>query len=401
MAQISLHSTDKSQVVAAKSEKAARLFYIDHLRVALMILVVLHHVALVYGASLEGYYYVEPPFTSPLAFKALLLFAVVNQAWFMGAFFLLAGYFTPGSFDRKGMGAFVKDRLLRLGIPLVVFYFVLSPISFIGFWLMPSALTGITEPLTWQIFWRAYPDLIGLGPLWFVAMLLIFSFGYAIWRFVAGNQPARQSAMPGYLAVGIFILVLALASTLMRMVIPLGESWYQFPTLAYLPQYLSFFVLGAIASRKGWLKSLSGTMGFVGFLLAAITAVCLFPLAFSGQWFSLELTEVLDNAMGNGHWQSAIYALWDSAFAVGMSLALITLFRRFVNGRSGFGRFLSAHSYTVYIIHIPIVVFTAYALRNIELESLQKFGLASVVVVPICFIAAYLVRKIPFASKIL
>ncbi len=401
MAQISLHSTDKSQVVAAKSEKAARLFYIDHLRVALMILVVLHHVALVYGASLEGYYYVEPPFTSPLAFKALLIFALVNQAWFMGAFFLLSGYFTPGSFDRKGLGAFLKDRLLRLGIPLVVFYFVLSPISFIGFWLMPSVLTGITEPLTWQIFWRAYPDLIGLGPLWFVAMLLIFSFGYAIWRLVAGNQPARQSAMPGYLAVGIFILVLALASTLMRMVIPLGESWHQFPTLAYLPQYLSFFVLGAIASRKGWLKSLSGTMGFVGFVVAAVTAVFLFSLAFSGQMFSLELTEALDNAMGNGHWQSAIYALWDSAFAVGLTLGLITLFRRFVNSRNGFGRFLSQHSYTVYIIHIPIVVFVAHALRNIELESLQKFGLASIIIVPICFIAAYLVRKIPFASKIL
>jgi len=401
MAQISLHSTEESPVVVAKAEKASRLFYIDHLRSALIVLVVLHHVALVYGASLEGYYYVEPPFTSPLTFKALLLFAVVNQAWFMGAFFLLAGYFTPGSFDRKGLGAFLKDRLLRLGIPLVVFYFVLSPIAFIGYWLMPPSLTGITEPLTWEIFRSAYPDLIGLGPLWFVAMLLIFSFGYAIWRLLAGNRAARQSAMPGYLAVGIFILVLALASYLMRMVIPLGESWYQFPTLAYLPQYLSFFVLGAVASRKGWLKTLSGTMGFVGFLLAAVTAVFLFPLAISGQWFSLELTEALDNAMGNGHWQSAVYALWDSAFAVGLTLGLITLFRRFVNGRGGFGRFLSQQSYTVYIIHIPLVVFIAYALRNIELESLQKFGLASVIIVPVCFIAAYLVRKIPFASKIL
>ncbi|MAT98148.1 MAG: acyltransferase [Anaerolineaceae bacterium] len=401
MAQISLHSTDKTPVVVAKSEKASRLFYIDHLRSALIILVVLHHVALVYGASLEGYYYVEPPFTSPLAFKALLIFALVNQAWFMGAFFLLSGYFTPGSFDRKGMGAFLKDRLLRLGIPLLVFYFILSPISFIGFWLMPPALTGITEPLTWQIFWQAYPDLIGLGPLWFVAMLLIFSVGYAIWRAVLGKRTVTPSAMPGYLAVGIFIVVLALASTLMRMVIPLGESWYQFPTLAYLPQYLSFFVLGAVASRKEWLRTLSGTMGFVGFVVAGVTAVILFPLAFSGQWFSLELTEALDNAMGNGHWQSAVYALWDSAFAVGLSLGLITLFRRFVNGRGGFGRFLSVHSYTVYIIHMPIVVFMAYALRGIELESLQKFGLASVIIVPICFIAAYLVRKIPFASKIL
>ena len=87
MTQISLHATDKSPVAVAKKDTTSRLFYIDHLRVALMILVVLHHVALVYGASLEGYYYVEPPFTSPFAFKALLVFALVNQAWFMATFF--------------------------------------------------------------------------------------------------------------------------------------------------------------------------------------------------------------------------------------------------------------------------------------------------------------------------
>ena len=401
MTQISLHATDKSPVAVAKKDTISRLFYIDHLRVALMILVVLHHVALVYGASLAGYYYVEPPFTSPFAFKALLVFALVNQAWFMGAFFLLAGYFTPGSFERKGFGAFMMDRLLRLGIPLIIFYFVLSPIAFIGYWLMPTALTGITEPLTWQIFRQAYPNLIGLGPLWFVAMLLIFSVCYALWQAMTGNRGAKQSSMPGYLAIGLFIVALALASYLMRLVIPLGESWLQFPTLAYLPQYFSFFVLGAVASRKGWLRTLTGSMGVAGFVVAVITAVFLFPLAFSGQLFSLELTEALDNAMGNGHWQSAVYALWDSAFAVGLSLGMIVLFRRFVNGQGGFGRFLSAHSYTVYIIHIPIVVFIAYALRNIELESLQKFGLASMIIVPTCFMLAFLVRKIPYASKIL
>lgn len=93
--------------------KTSRLFFIDHMRAFLAILVVLHHVALVYGASVQGYYYVEPPFTDPQAFMTLIVFALVNQSWFMGAFFLLAGYFTPGSYDRKGPSSFLKDKLLR------------------------------------------------------------------------------------------------------------------------------------------------------------------------------------------------------------------------------------------------------------------------------------------------
>ena len=163
--------------VRATTGRASRLFFIDNLRTGLAVLVVLHHVALVYGAG-APFYYVEPPLTDPLAFVTLLVFVLVNQAWFMGAFFLLAGYFTPGSFDRKGPGSFLWDRLLRLGIPLVLFYFVLNPISGLGVYLMPTVLTGITTSPTWQV----YPELLGMGPMWFVAMLLIFSFGYAAWR---------------------------------------------------------------------------------------------------------------------------------------------------------------------------------------------------------------------------
>jgi glucan biosynthesis protein C len=394
----SLRPTEKSPVQAATG-RTSRLFFIDHLRAALAILVVLHHVALVYGASVEGFYYLEPPLTDPLAFLVLLVFALVNQAWFMGAFFLLAGYFTPGSFDRKGPGSFIKARLLRLGIPIILFVFVLNPVSRMGWWLMPASLTGITTPPTWQM----YPGLLGLGPLWFVAMLLIFDFGYAAWRMLTKNRTSSstsRSLVPSYLGIGVFILALTVASYLLRMVVPIGKSVSEFPTLAYLPQYLSFFLLGTVASRHDWFRTLPRSMGVVGFVAAVVAFVFLFPLAFSGRLFSLELT-ALTNAFGNGHWQSAVYALWDSIFAVGMVLGLIALFRRFFGEESRFGKFLSGHSYAVYVIHIPIVVFLAYALRGIDLESLLKFGMAAVIIVPTCFTVAYIVRKIPLASRVL
>jgi glucans biosynthesis protein C len=388
----------------AATGQTARLYFIDHWRAALAILVVLHHVALVYGASLPGYYYVEPPFTSPQAFVQLLAFVLVNQGWFMGAFFLLAGYFTPRSFDRKGTGSFLKDKLLRLGLPMVLFYFVLSPIAFIGYWLMPAELTGITAPLTWGGFWKAYPDLIGLGPLWFVAMLLVFNFGYAGWRGLTRDRKStsqQTGSVPSYIGIGIFILGLAGISYLWRMVVPLGKAVWQFPTLAYLPQYLSFFVVGIIASRRDWLRTLPNSMGVVGLMVALIAGIILFPLAFSGQLFSLELSGALDNSMGNGHWQSAVYALWDAIFAAGIFLGMIVIFRRFFNRPGWFGQFLAQQSYAVYIIHIPIIVFLAYALRGIAVGSLLKFGLASLVIVPVCFGVAALLRKIPGVSRII
>jgi glucan biosynthesis protein C len=382
----------------AATGRTSRLFFIDHLRAALVILVVLHHVALVYGAG-APFYYMEPPFTDPLAYIVMLVFVLFNQAWFMGALFLIAGYFTPGSFDRKGSGSFLKGRLIRLGIPLIIWIFIISPISSIGYWQMPAELTGITNPLTWQ----AYPFLLGLGVAWFIALLLIFNFGYAAWRWLTRKRTSSlmsDPAPPSYLGIGIFILALALVSYLLRIIIPMGKEVLDFPTISYLPQYLSFFILGTVAYRRNWFRTLPNSMGIVGFVTALVAGILLFPLALSGRLFSLELTEPA-GFVGNGTWESAVYALWDSIFAVGMILAAITFFRRFFSAERSLGTFLSQQSYAVYIIHIPIVVFVGVALKGIQLGPFLKFGIAAVIAVPTCFAIAYIIRKIPGVSRVL
>jgi len=378
--------------------KTPRLFFLDHLRAALAILVVLHHVAMVYG-GIQPFYYLEPP-TSTLGFLAPLIFVLLNQGWFMGAFFLLAGYFTPGSYDRKGSGSFIKDRLIRLGIPLLVFYFVLNPIAGFGYFLQ----AGNTAGLTWQAFWGAYPDLVGLGPLWFVAMLLIFNFGYAVWRMLRKNRSSSstdESPIPGYLKIGLFILAMALVSYLVRIYIPLGKSVLGFPTLAYLAQYISFFVIGTIAYRRDWFRRLPGKMGVAGFVIAMVATFTLFALGFLSFLKAIETGAALIPPWGFGTWQSAVYTLWDSIFAVGMSMAAITFFRRYFNKQNRLGTFLAQQSYAVYIIHIPIIIFLAYGLRGVEIASMLKFGMAALIVVPTCFIVAYLIRKIPGVSRVL
>jgi glucans biosynthesis protein C len=377
-------------------EKAGtRLFFVDHLRAALVILVVLHHLAVIYGAN-TPFYYLEPAYSQVLALVVLVVFQLFNQAYFMGFFFMISGYFTPGSFDRKGPASFVKDRLLRLGIPMIVYMLVLGPIASIGTYQMPAELTKITTPFTWQ----QYPNLIGIGPLWFAAVLLIFDFGYAAWRLATRNRVPRGtvvSALPRYRVIGVFVLALALASYLIRIPLPLGTYWprmavVNFPSLAYFPQYISFFIIGAIASNRNWLRTIPGSMGKWGFGAALVATVVLFPIALRGGG---------TNFLGGGQWPSGVYALWDSTFSVGMCLGLIVLFRSIFDHPGRLGGFLSRHAYAVYVIHIPTIVLLALALRGIHPEQLLKFGLAAITGVPLCFVVAYLVRKIPLAARVI
>jgi glucans biosynthesis protein C len=76
-----------------------RLLHVDNLRTALTALVVTHHAALGYS-NIPGWYYVEPPTDSSATLLDVLL--LLNQAFFMGAFFLISALFVPGSYDRKG-----------------------------------------------------------------------------------------------------------------------------------------------------------------------------------------------------------------------------------------------------------------------------------------------------------
>lgn len=345
-------------------EPGKRLYFADNLRTWMVILVVLQHVALIYNT--------------------LYLFMMLNQAYFMGLLFLLAGYFTPGSFERKGPGTFLKDRLLRLGIPTLVYVFILSPIAGWGYQMTHSPAGN------------AAAGHFALGPMWFAVMLLVFDLGYLAWRTIVKNRPERPAAANCpklfFRAVALFMLALAAASYLLRIAVPYGIPILGFPSPGYLSQYLSFFLIGMLAFRRDWLRSISGSLGQLGFVLAMLATVILLPAALIGSGSAF---------IGHGSWQSAVFALWDSIFAVGMSLALITFFRRFVNGGKKLGRFLSQHSFTVYVIHVPVIVFLMLALSGIHINQLLKFGLAAVIGVQLCFGVAYLVRRIPYAKKII
>src|SRR5512135_497646 len=137
-------TTSRSAATTAtvQAKAAGRLLFIDNIRVLLTILVILFHTMIIYAGSGSWGFYTEGRQDTLTAVLGTW-FCAVNQAYFMGFFLLISAYFVPGSYDRKGAGHFLKDRLIRLGIPLVIYSWVISPLT----WAVVSYVTlGQTLP---------------------------------------------------------------------------------------------------------------------------------------------------------------------------------------------------------------------------------------------------------------
>jgi glucans biosynthesis protein C len=62
---------------------------------------------------------------------------------------------------------------------------------------------------------------------------------------------------------------------------------------------------------------------------------------------------------------------------------------------------LATHAYTVFIIHGPVIVGLTIALRDVHIYPLLKFALVVPIAITLCFMSAYIVRKLPLAHNVL
>lgn len=380
----------------ARPKAASRLLFIDNIRVFLTILVLLHHLMITYSGTGDWYYNEGAPDFIASALGGW--FCATNQAYFMGLFLLISAYFVPGSYDRKGAGKFLTDRLIRLGIPLAVYSWIINPL-FVYFLYRDEIGTS---------FWRFFPTeyfkggtVIGHGPLWFVEVLLIFSLLYIVWRLISRsrpNAPATETPFPGTLAIALFALVLGIVGFVVRLRMPM-DTYRFMPLNLQLPffaQYIAMFIVGLIAYRRNWLARLPEKTGR-GWLVAAAGLVLVWvPMMLLGG--------AAENDMpfkGGLHWQAMVYALWEAFACVALTIGVIYLFRRFLNRQGKVTGFLIPNAYTAYIIHAPVIVALALAIRNVQLYPLLKWLLLAPFAVLASFGLAALIRKIPFTERVL
>lgn len=373
---------------ADRADTGVRLLFADHMRVALTALVVIHHLAIAIAVTIPGLWYFEDYNSDPASAVVGLLLILINQSFFMGAFFLIAGYFTPASYDRKGAGGFLRDRAIRLIIPLLAFDLLLGPLT-----LIPE-FVRIGRTLSF----RTYLDMIGPGPLWFAEVLFVLACAYIAVRLVRRRPAAAQdpATPPSARTVLLFTLALAAATFAFRMVVPVGYTLpiLDLPTPGYLPQYVSLFAVGIVAARRDWFRSIPDRMGWIGLAISAVATVVLFLPALltglaNGSW------------VGGLHWQAAAYALWDSTMSVGMFLGLLVVFRLWANRAGALWSELSRNAFGVYVMHPPLLVAVTLLLIAVPLYPLLKFALAIAIALPLCFTVAGLVRRIHGVARVL
>jgi len=380
--------------------------YIDNVRWTVIAMVVLVHACVTYS-GLGSWFYKEPATLDLGARLVFALYETFSQAFFMGILFFIAAVLTPGSYDRKGFGRFLGDRLFRLGIPTLVFMLILSPLTNLA----RDAGTGQAGTFAGVMHrygaYLASGSFIGeSGPLWFTLALLVFSAVYAAGRLVAGalggsrvaaaRPPAAVSARTVHLLAAGLIVIIAGGSFLVRLVQPIGTSWYNMQ-LCFFPQYVVLFGAGLWAGRRGFLSALPRAVGMTWLRLAFAVGV---PAWFLLMGFGGVVNGDVSLITGGMKWQAAAYAAWEAFFAVSVSIGLLTLYREKGNVRNRATGLLADTCFGIYVFHAPILVGVSMLIRSVLMYPLIKAAVAAVIAFALSLAFAALVRRIPGLRKV-
>jgi membrane-bound acyltransferase YfiQ involved in biofilm formation len=365
-----------------------RLFHLDNLRVFLTVLVILHHAAIAYGAS--GDWAITDPRVDEISPIFLTFFTALNQSYFMSIFFLLAGYFTPRSLERKGPGPFLKDRLIRLGIPLLVYTSLVININqlVLGVW-----MRGL--PFRWNFTYE-------VGHLWFLQALFLFAVLYLLYRSWAPSEGRPQiysDRFPPDRALIFSIIVLAILTFTVRIWVPVGEWVSPGFQLAHFVHYVVSFYVGILAFRGDWFNRLGQAQARRWGVVALVCMPFFFVVGILGG--ALEGEAGLERFLGGVHWQSLAYVLWESVMFISITVFLLYFFRERFNQAGPFMRAMAANVYTVYIIHQTVLITFNVLFLPVDIPTILKFPIVSLIVVPLCFSLATLIRKLPYADRVL
>jgi len=351
-------------------------------------------------SNIGSWYYYEPANLDAFTFISFLIFLSFTQAYSMGLLFLIAGYFLPGSFDRKGFSRFLKDRAVRLGIPALIYMLFIQ--TAIVYYLLAFQWPGPRPPLNEYLlnYLKSLDFLSGSGPMWFALALLIFSAIYAVFRrFHRGaalNIVERET--PGHLLAAGLVLLISAGAFSVRLVQPIGTDMMNMQ-LSNFSSYIILFIVGIIAYRNNWLFRIPYSFGIAWFK-AALIGGSIFWLAMMIQ--CVMCSGDLSRYAGGPYWQSAAYALWESFFCVGTCLGLTVIFREHFTETCKLSRFLSDNSFSVYLFHPPILILVTLALKDMAWHPMMKFAVSSALAVPICFLASCLIfRRIPLLKRVL
>jgi peptidoglycan/LPS O-acetylase OafA/YrhL len=337
--------------------KSKRLYYLDWLRVLLILGVFFYHVVKPFDPMLD--WHIKNAERSVAIMTFLLLMNPVG----LPLFFLVAGAASKFALRRRSNRQYITERVTRLLIPFIVGTILLSPfqrylealhkgnfqgsfLSFIPEWLARSTSGNLLTPLTFGRW--------GLH-LWFLAFLFAFSLlALPVFRWFQRDAGQSFISWLGRLVevrggILLFILPLALARVLVQPFSPPEEhGWLDFV------YFFALFILGYIlysddrflsaVRRDRWLLFAGGVLGLVGFfaLFAVYGDIAL-------EW---GLTFVLP-------W-SIILILAFTSMSWGWALDVLYLAMRYLNFSNKWLVYGNRTVMPLYLLHQPVIIVIAY-----------------------------------------
>jgi glucans biosynthesis protein C len=383
---------------------------LDNLRGFVILMVLAFHSFTAYMASLPRS---APPFDAPRDWVAhpiidsdrwlgFDLFGAFQFLHLMQLMFFLSGLFVWPSLMRKGAATFIRDRVLRLGVPFVAGVFLLMPVAY-----FPVYRVSAVDP-SWSGFWSHWIALPfwPSGPIWFLWFILVLNVVAAglYWRAPrAGELLGQLSAYAGNHPERFFITLVIVSAAVYWPLAALFEPWQWVelgpfaiqPSLA--PQYAVYFLAGVAAGAHGidrgplrsdamlarcWALWLVGA--FAAFLLWLVPAALIVKgqdAALPGLHIARELGVVLFAA-------SACFA------SAASFLRFATMPRRIFGG-------ISENAYGIYLFHYVFVIWTQYALLNVAMHAFVKGAIVLSVTLALSWAASAGVSCIPAGARLL
>lgn len=334
-----------------------RNYALDDLRLFVIFLVIVLHASISYMAYAPDWWYVLDRDRS-LFFTGLVLLVDVP---IMLVMFFLAGYFAYPSLAKRGPAAFLRDKLVRIGLPWAAGALLLAP---------PTAYMiyfSRNLPVSLWTFWRTdfWGKAFQQSVYWYLGVLLLLftltALLFAVNRRFATWQAKRVE--PDWRLFGLFLALVTAASLLVGQVAPL-DQWSHVYLFVFqpvrAPLYAAYFALGILARQQCWLTEQGYRPSLPGWLAASVATGVLYLEC------RLALSAALPPATAR-----ATAILFFNLFCFTALMAGLASFLR-IRTDSGFWRGQARNSYGIYYLHPLFLYPLAWAMVPVSLSIYAK-----------------------------
>lgn len=382
---------------------------VGHLRAFITAMVVAHHAVLAYhpfapapAASLTGIPWWQAfPVVDSQRSGGFALFTGFNDIFFMALMFFLSGLFVWSSLRRKGSGTFLKDRVLRLGLPFVAGAALIAPLAYYPSYLQTGAKAGLTG------FWKQWLSLENwpAGPVWFLWVLLAFGALAAgltrlmpRWGDSLGRLASRLGSRPAAF-FGLLVAVSAAAYIPMALAFTPIE-WTSFGPFAFQtsrPLFYAVYFLAGIAVGAGGLQQ--GLLAPDGRLARRWPLWLLGALIAFGAAVVLGIL-IMTSHIGSRPWETAggfAFVLSSAA----SSFAFLALFVRFAGRRIRVLDSLRDNAYGIYIVHYAFVSWLQLSLLESPLSAPVKGASVILGALALSWATTYALRRLPMVARVI